>query len=76
MAFMGTVPLGSLASGAIADRIGFHTTMLLCGSYCLAVCVVLVALIGRLREEAKPLYLQQGLLETEEELETITKPGA
>jgi MFS family permease len=76
MAFMGTVPLGSLLAGALASRLGFHNTMLICGGYCLMVSVALAVLSQRLREEAKPVYIKQGLLETEEELEIIVKPGA
>ena len=76
MAFMGTVPLGSLLAGSISNQFGFHNMLFACGSYCLIVAATFAYLLPRLRNEGRGLYVQRGLLEAEEELETITKPNA
>lgn len=76
MAFMGTVPLGSLLAGAISNQFGFHNMIYSCGAYCLVVAATFTYLLPRLREEGRGLYIQRGLLEAEEELESITKPNA
>lgn len=76
MAFMGTVPLGSLLAGSISNQFGFHNMLFACGSYCLVVAATFAYLLPRLRNEGRGLYVQRGLLEAEEELETITKPNA
>lgn len=76
MAFMGTIPLGSLAAGAISSRFGFHNMLFVCGTYCFVIALIFAAMMPRLRQEAKPIYIERGLLETEEELEIIAKPGA
>ncbi|HMP54482.1 MAG TPA: hypothetical protein PKD05_23245 [Candidatus Melainabacteria bacterium] len=76
MAFMGTVPLGSLLAGAISNQFGFPNMIYSCGAYCLVVAATFTYLLPRLREEGRGLYIQRGLLEAEEELESITKPNA
>lgn len=76
MAFMGTVPLGSLLAGAISNQFGFHNMINSCGAYCLVVAATFTYLLPRLREEGRGPYIQRGLLEAEEKLESITKPNA
>lgn len=76
MAFMGVVPLGSLIGGTIANRFGFHTMIFVSAIYCLIVAIVFAKQMPRLRRETKPVYIQRGLLEAEEEVEIITKPAA
>jgi MFS family permease len=76
LAFMGTMPLGSLAAGWLTTHVGFNTMVLICGIYCLCVAVVFTTQMPRLRRESKPIYIERGLLETEEELEILTKPLA
>lgn len=76
MAFMGTVPLGGLVGGAIANQFGFHTMIFVSAAYCLAVSLIFANQMPRLRRETKPIYIQRGLLEAEEEVEIITKPIA
>lgn len=67
MAFMGTAPIGSLVCGAISNQIGFNMTILGCGIYCLLIALIWTLLLPKLQSEARPLYLQKGLLFAEEE---------
>ncbi|MBS1953969.1 MAG: MFS transporter [Cyanobacteria bacterium SZAS-4] len=76
MAFMGTVPLGSLAAGAIANHFGFQTMLFSCATYCLMVATIFAKQMPRLRRETKPIYVERGLLEAEEDVELVTKPAA
>lgn len=76
LAFMGTVPLGSLAAGFLATQLGFNTTVMICSVYCFAVALVFAWQMPRLRTESRPIYIQRGLLEAEEEVELATKPAA
>ncbi len=65
MSFMGAAPFGGMISGAVADRFGFHATVMGCGIYCLTVSLIFAFLMPRLRNEAKPVYQQFGLLSPE-----------
>jgi MFS family permease len=76
MAFLGTIPLGSLVAGALAGHFGFHAMIFCCAGYCLIVTIILVTQMPRLRREGKPVYIERGLLEAEEETEFISKPIA
>jgi MFS family permease len=76
MAFMGSAPLGSLVAGSLADRFGFHITVLICGIYCLVVATAFALTMPKLRREARPLFIQRGLLEADEEVDILTKPAA
>lgn len=72
MSFMGTAPIGSLLGGAIAGYFGLQITLLGCGLYCLFVAVTFALNMPRLRTEAKPIYIERGLLEAEEEVDLLT----
>jgi len=76
MAFMATVPLGSLAAGALATRFGFHAVLFACSGYCLLVVLAFTHQMPRLRRETRPVYIQRGLMEADEEVELISKPAA
>jgi MFS family permease len=76
LAFMASIPLGSLAGGAIASRLGFQAMIFTCAGYCLLVALVFAGQMPRLRRETRPIYLQRGLLVAEEELAIIAKPAA
>lgn len=76
MAFMATVPLGSLVAGAIATRFGFHVVLFACSAWCLLVVLAFTHQMPRLRRETRPIYIQRGLLEADEEVELISKPAA
>jgi hypothetical protein len=54
-----------MLSGAVAGKFGFHTTVLGCGIYCLVISLIFAFLIPRLRNEAKPVYMQFGLLKSD-----------
>jgi MFS family permease len=73
MAFLGTAPLGSLLGGAIANRIGFNMTILICGIYCLIVAALFASQLQRLRAEARPIYIEKGLLTAEQEVDILTQ---
>ncbi|MGD9681286.1 MAG: MFS transporter [Candidatus Obscuribacterales bacterium] len=75
MAFMGSIPLGSLVGGAIASRYGFQTMVFVSSAYCITVCIIFARLIPRLRRQTRPIYIQRGLLDAEEEIDLLTKPG-
>jgi len=58
MAFMGAAPLGALLYGSLAQALGAETTLLLCGSACLAAAFAYLTQLPRIRREAAPLYEQ------------------
>jgi MFS family permease len=76
LAFMGTMPFGSLAAGWLTTHVGFNTTVLICGIYCLCIAIGFTTQMPRLRRESRPVYVERGLLEAEEELEVLTHPSA
>lgn len=62
MAFLGTAPIGSLAAGALAERIGAPATIAIGGAVCLAGGVWFAATLPRLRADMRPIYAERGLL--------------
>jgi cyanate permease len=68
MAFMGTAPIGSLICGALANHIGFGSTMLCCGVYCFLIAIAWMYYLPKLRIESRPLYIEKGLLIAEQEV--------
>lgn len=68
MAFTGTVPLGNLAAGAIANRIGAANTLILSGLSCLVVIIVFYRKLPSLREAAAPILARLDVSE-------VTPPG-
>ncbi len=62
LAFFGMGPMGSLLSGALAGSVGISATFLTFGAICLAAAGVFTALLPRLREEIRPMYVRAGLL--------------
>ncbi|MFW6078075.1 MAG: MFS transporter, partial [Gemmatimonadota bacterium] len=59
MSFMGTLPLGSLYAGAIAERIGAPATVAIGGTIALAAAAVFTRLLPGLREEARARYAER-----------------
>ena len=55
MAFTGTVPLGNLVAGAVADRVGAAATLRMSGILCLGIVAVFYRQLPRLREAAAPI---------------------
>jgi MFS family permease len=62
MAFMGMAPLGSLAAGALAHRIGAGYTLLICGLCCIAGGVLFAGRLPILRKMVRPLYVKKGII--------------
>lgn len=62
MAFVGMTPLGSLAGGAIASRVGAPLTVAAGGAGCLVLAVWFGRQIPRLREDVRPVYERLGIL--------------
>lgn len=71
MAFMGAAPIGSLAAGALADKIGLSNTIFGCGVYCLIVSFAFYRALPQWRKETQPIYIEKGLLIAEEEAEIL-----
>lgn len=64
MSFMGTVPVGSLAAGAVADRIGAPLTLALAGGCCALAGGVLWRWLPEMRAQIRSHYVRLGLIET------------
>lgn len=66
MAVLGTQPLGSLAAGAIADRIGAQHTILIGAIACLFGALWFATRRKKLAEHVRPIYIERGILPWEE----------
>lgn len=62
MAFMGTAPLGSLLSGAVAGRIGVTPTLLVGGGFCLVGAFLFARKLSMMREMVRPIFIRRGIL--------------
>lgn len=62
MSFLGMAPLGSLAAGSLADRIGTPETLFLGGLASVLAALVFARQLPALREHVRPIYLEMGLL--------------
>ena len=62
MAFFGTVPIGSLIGGVVADRFGSPMTVRLSGVVCLAAGLWFAYRLPAIREAIRPIYHQRGIL--------------
>ena len=62
MAFFGTVPIGSLFAGALADRIGAPYTILAGGIACVIAGVWYLQALPRLNAVVRPIYVRLGIL--------------
>jgi MFS family permease len=76
MAFLGTVPLGGLLAGALANHFGFSNMIFASTVYCALVILLFGSQVPKLRKETRPIYIERGLIQAEEELDIISKPGA
>ncbi len=65
MAFMGTMPFGSLMAGALSSRIGVPHTILVSGICALAAAAWFASRLPSLREIVVPLYREMGILPPE-----------
>jgi MFS family permease len=62
MSFLGMIPMGSLAAGALADRIGATTTLALSGTGCILAGVVLYIKLPVLRSHMRAHYVRLGIV--------------
>jgi MFS family permease len=62
MAFLGTVPVGSLLAGWMASRIGAPHTLLVGGACCVAGSVWFARGLPAMRAAIRPIYVRMGIL--------------
>lgn len=62
LAILGTAPFGSLAIGALADRIGAPSAVLAQACCCLAVGVLFARRLGAFHGSLRPIYIRLGLV--------------
>ena len=62
MAFLGTVPFGSLMAGWMSSRIGAPHTLLISGACCLAGAAWFAAELPTIRVAVRPIYIRMGIL--------------
>jgi MFS family permease len=62
MAFLGTMPVGSLAAGLIADWIGAPATIALGGVACVITGLWFTSRLPALRAVVRPIYIERGIL--------------
>ncbi len=61
-AMLGTTPLGSLAAGALAGRIGAPRTFAIGGGACVAAALLFARALPALRAEVRPIYARLGII--------------
>jgi MFS family permease len=62
MFFIGSLPIGHLAAGAIAERIGAPFTFLAGGVACAAAGIAFAIGLPSFRDSLRPLYLERGII--------------
>jgi MFS family permease len=62
MAFLGTLPLGSLLAGSLAHQIGAPGMVRLGGACCVVASLLFAVQLPRLREKVRPIYVRMGIL--------------
>jgi MFS family permease len=62
MAFFGTVPIGSLIGGLVAERLGAETTVAISGAICLAAGAWFATRLPAIRALVRPVYVSRGIL--------------
>jgi len=62
VAFMGSMPVGSLLAGLLANRIGAPNTLLIGGSCCLFFAVLFGRQLPSLQKEIHPIYREKGII--------------
>jgi MFS family permease len=63
MAFFGTVPLGSLFAGVMADRFGAQNTIAFGGASCIVGSLMFLQRLPELRRLVRPVYVRLGILQ-------------
>jgi MFS family permease len=62
MFFIGSLPIGHLGAGFLADRIGAPFTFLVGGAVCAAAGILFAIRLPSFREHLRPLYLERGII--------------
>lgn len=62
--FVGAAPLGHLAAGWLAERIGAPRTFTVCGVVCAIAVTSYAFYLPRLRAQLRPIYLKRGIIPT------------
>jgi MFS family permease len=62
MAFMGTMPFGSLLAGAIADKIGASYTIAIGGIICIITALIFARYMPKIRKVVHPIYVKMGII--------------
>lgn len=62
MFFIGSLPIGHLGAGYLAERIGAPLTFLVGGIACAAAGIVFAIRLPSFREHLRPLYLERGII--------------
>jgi MFS family permease len=62
MGVMGTIPIGSLLAGIVADRLGTPETLLIGGGCCLAGALLFMRKLPAIREIIRPIYIEKGVI--------------
>ena len=62
LAFVGAVPIGSLFAGALANRIGAPSTVIVCGLSCIIASLWFFGRLENIRRIVRPLYVERGIL--------------
>jgi MFS family permease len=62
MAFLGTVPFGSLIAGWMSSRVGAPNTLRFGGVCCLAGAAWFATELPRIRAVVRPIYVRMGIL--------------
>ncbi len=64
MAFLGMTPFGNLLGGALAERIGAPTTLIIDGIICIIASIFLAKQLPSLRRLVIPIYERKGIIKT------------
>jgi MFS family permease len=62
MAFIGVAPFGSLAAGAVADRIGGPLTIMISGIISIVCGVFFTLRLPKLKKIVRPVYIKKGII--------------
>jgi MFS family permease len=62
MAFVGSVPFGSLIAGYLASRIGAAHTLMIGGACCLVGSFLFSRKLPALRKQVYPIYVRKGII--------------
>jgi hypothetical protein len=62
MAFFGTVPIGSLVGGIVADRFGAPMTVRASGIACVVAAAWFASRLPAIRAVIRPIYRERGII--------------